>query len=135
MLTPAARSRAAVAAGRSATLLSVAHYPAQVSFRRVVLGEETAWDAIYDGCVIARVTRVRSLGRAYSKSQMGTRHIMAWQSSVADVPGLSDEERRAVQSGLRRRDKTNRQMTLPHILASYEKANVQLPSAPARRAA
>jgi hypothetical protein len=124
-----------VAAGRPANLCNMTNHAARVRFRRVALGDDTAWDAIYDGCVIARVTRVRSLGRAYSKSQMGTRHIMAWQSSVADVPGLSDEERRAVQRGLRRRDKTTRQMTAPHILASYEEANVQLPATPTRRAA
>jgi len=112
----------------------MADHPARVSFRRVVLGQDTAWDALYEGCIIARVMRVPSLGRAYSKSQMGTRHIMVWQSSVADVPGLSDEERRSVQREIKGRDKTTRQMTAAHILSSYERANVQLPAVRARRA-
>lgn len=113
----------------------MAHDPARVTFRRVVLGDDTAWDALYEGRIIARVMRVPSLGRAYSKSRMGTRHIMVWQSSVADVPGLSDEDRRVVERELRRRDKTKRQMTAAHILASYERANVQLPVVPAQQAA
>lgn len=103
---------------------------ARASFQRVVIGDDTAWDVLYDDAVIARVKRVQSFGRAYSKSQMGTRHIMAWQSSVADVPGLSDDERRSVQRLVKGRDKTKRQMTVPHILAAYEQAGVSLPVAP-----
>jgi hypothetical protein len=112
----------------------VAH-PGRVTFRRVVLGDNTAWNALYDGCVVARVMRVPSFGRAYSKSQMGTRHIMVWRSSVADVPGLSDEERRSVQRELKRRDKTTREMAAAHILSSYARANVRLPALSAQRAA
>lgn len=108
---------------------------ARVSFQRVVTGDGTAWDVLYGGAMIARVTRVRSLGRAYSKSQMGTRHVMAWQSSVADVPGLSDDERRSVQRLVRERDKTTRQMAVQHILTAYERAGVQLPVALVQRAA
>jgi hypothetical protein len=113
----------------------MAHDPARLTFRRVALGDDTAWNVVSESCVIARVMRVPSFGRAYSKSQMGTRHIMVWQSSVDDVPGLSDDERRAVQRELRSRDKTTRKMAAAHILASYERANIQLPAVPARRAA
>jgi hypothetical protein len=113
----------------------VAYDPALVRFRRVVSGEDTAWDALYESCAIARVRRVPSFGRAYSKSQMGTRHIMVWQSSVTDVPGLSDVDRSLVERELRSRDKTSRRMTAAHILASYERASVRLPVLPAQRAA
>lgn len=100
--------------------------PAQVTFQRVVHDGKTSWDVLYDGFVICRVTRVPSFGRGYSKSQMSTRHIFAWRSSVEHVPGLSDVERRAVQREVGSRDKTSREMTVPHILASYERANVEL---------
>jgi hypothetical protein len=70
---------------------------------------------------------VQSFGRGYSKSQMSTRHVFAWRSSVEDVPGLSDVERRAVQREVGSRDKTSREITVPHILASYERAKVGLP--------
>ena len=127
--------KACRAADESAILFSVARDPVRVSFRRIVVGGDTAWNALYEGCVIAQVRRVPSFGRAYSKSQMGTRHIMVWQSSAADVPGLAEEDRRSVERELRSRDKTSRPMTAAHILASYERANVQLPVAPAQRAA
>jgi hypothetical protein len=107
----------------------------RVSFRRVAVGDDTAWNVLYEGGIIARVMRVPSFGRGYSKSLMSTRHIMAWQSSAESVPGLSDEERRSVQRQLSSRDKTTRKMTVPHILASYDRANVQLPAVPAQSAA
>lgn len=109
--------------------------PAQVTFQRVVNDGKTSWDALYDGCVICRVTRVQSLGRGYSKSQMSTRHVFAWRSSVEDVPGLSDIERRAVQREVGSRDKTSRETTVPHIIASYERARVPLPHSPSQAAA
>ena len=101
--------------------------PAQVSFQRVVNDGKTSWDVTYGGCVICRVTRTASFGRGYSKSQMSTRHVSVWRSSVEHVPGLSDVERLAVQREVGSRDKTTREMTVPHILASYERANVPLP--------
>jgi hypothetical protein len=58
---------------------------------------------------------------------MSTRHVFVWRSSVEHVPGLSDVERLAVQREVGSRDKTTREMTVPHILASYERANVPLP--------
>lgn len=121
-------------AARSEMLLSMTQNPARVVFSRVRVDGKTAWDTVYEGSVIARVQRVPSFGRAYSKSQMGTRHIMVWQSSVMDVPGLSDAERRAVQRELKGRDKTSREMTVPHIFASYERAGVQLPVGPVQQA-
>ena len=101
--------------------------PTQVTFQRVAHDGKTSWDVLYDSCVICRVTREQSFGRGYSKSQMSTRHVFAWRSSVEHVLGLSDIERRAVQREVGSRDKTSREMTVPHILASYERANVPLP--------
>ncbi len=107
----------------------------QVRFQRVIHDGKTSWDVLYGGCVICRVIRTTSLGRGYSKSQMSTRHVFVWRSSVEHVPGLSDVERRAVQRELGSRDKTTREMTVPHILASYERANVPLPLSPSQEAA
>jgi hypothetical protein len=66
---------------------------------------------------------------------MSTRHIFVWRSSVEHVPGLSDSERRSVQRELKGRDKTTRELTVPHILDSYERANVQLPVIASQRVA
>jgi hypothetical protein len=109
--------------------------PAQVTFQRIVHDGQTSWDVLYGGSVICRVKRVQSFGRGYSKSQMSTRHVFAWRSSVEDVSGLSDVERRAVQREVRSRDKTSREMTVPHILASYERAKVELPLGSSQKAA
>lgn len=98
-----------------------------MSFQRVVNDGKTSWDVVYDGFVICHVTRTASLGRGYSKSQISTRHVSVGRSSVEHVPGLSDVERLAVQREVGSRDKTTREMTVPHILASYERANVPLP--------
>lgn len=106
---------------------------ALVTFQRLAHDGKTSWDVLYDGCVICRVTRTASFGRAYNKSQMSTRHISVWQSSVEHVPGLSEDERRALQRELKGRDKTTRAMTVPYILDSYERANVQLPLAASQR--
>jgi hypothetical protein len=108
--------------------------PAQVTFRRVVCEGKTSWDMLCGGVVVCRLTRTASLGRGYSKSQMGTRRVSAWRGSVADVPGLSDMDRRAVQRELDSRDKTTRDSAEQHVFDSYVKAGVPLPVGPAQEA-
>src|SRR5450759_286124 len=84
------------------------HDAVRVRFRRLVRDDDTAWDVLYDGCVVGRIARMTSFGRTYSKSQMCTRYVLVWQSSVAHVAGLSDDDRRRVQRELNRPDKRTR---------------------------
>jgi hypothetical protein len=108
---------------------------ARATFQRVVCDGGTSWNMLCAGAVVCRLTRADSLGRGYSKSQMSTRHVSVWRGSVAQVPGLSDIERRAVQRELDSRDKTTRETAALHALDSYAKASVPLPLGPAREAA
>lgn len=55
---------------------------------------------------------------------MSTRHVSVWRSSVERVSGLSDVELLAVQREIDSRDKTTREMAVPHILTSYGRSNV-----------
>lgn len=102
-------------------------YASQARLKRVVLDGRTSWDVLLRGTVICRLTRSASLGRAFTKSQMGTRHVSAWRGSVEHVADLSEAERRAVQRQLDSRDKTTRDAAVRHVFRSYEQAGVALP--------
>lgn len=100
--------------------------PTLINYSRVTEEDGgTAWSVLYGNAVIGRIQRHRSFGRGFSKSQMCTRHIMVWSSTVADV-GLSGDDHRAVQRQIRR-DKTSREAAVEHIIEAYACAGVQLP--------
>jgi hypothetical protein len=101
---------------------------AGLTFKRTSLDGRTTWAVVHEGSVIGHVTRTESLGRTYSKSNMGTRHVVVWRSSVSAVDGLADDERRAVEREVRRRDKLSREAAARYIVESYTSANVALPT-------
>lgn len=98
-----------------------------IKYKRAVSEDgRTMWSVLCGDAVIGRVERYRSLGRGFSKSQMCTRHVLVWASTVTNAE-LSDDDRRAVQQHIRR-DKTSREAAVDHIIEAYARAGIELPT-------
>ena len=85
------------------------------------------YHVIYDDCPIAHVVRKTSLGRAWSKSNMGTRHIKVWRASLDGVQGIDPPERLRIEQALRARDKATRRLAAEYVLDCYERTQIVLP--------
>ena len=87
---------------------------------------------LYDGHAIARLEKVRTLRRAWSKSNMGTWHRDVWQASLDGIDDLEPPERMRVRKPLRERARGTRAEAARYVLDCYERAAVPLPADPAR---
>jgi len=83
---------------------------------------------VYDDCPIAHVVRKTSLGRAWSKSNMGTRHVKVWRASLDGVQGIDPPERLRIEQALREREKGTRRLAAEYVLDCYERTQIMLPA-------
>lgn len=83
---------------------------------------------LLDGVVIGAVSRRELLGRGYSKSQMSTRHVVAWTPTVVGVDGLhlDQTDERGIERAIKR-SKTTRRTAALHLIEAYAEAGVPLP--------